>query len=134
MPCRRRSTTRSILQIKIPSGKRLSQSCSRHEARQIEWISIRYIQCVERQIAEKGARDREAIWLRPEREGIRVRVTRRGCRDEVGRERLGDGGEGIKGRAVTRHGSVDGGQAWEHVVQDFDDIRWGAGVGVDHDG
>ena len=116
MPCRRRSTTGSILQIKIPPGKRLSQSCRRHEGRQIEGISIRQIQGIERQVAEKGAWDREVIWLRPEREGVRVCVARRGFRDEVGREWLGDGVEGIEGRAIMRCGSVDGGQAWEYVV------------------
>ena len=122
------------MHIKIPPDKRLSQSCSHHEARQIEGISIRQVQGIERQVAEKGARDREVVWLRPEREDIRVRLTRRGFRDEVGRERLGDGVEGIEGRSVMRCGSVGGGQAWEYVVQDFDDISWGAGARVDHDG
>ena len=63
-----------------------------------------------------------------------MRVARRGCRDEVGCERLGDGGEGIEGRVITRCGSVDGSQAWEHVVQDFDNIGRGAGIWVNHDG
>lgn len=63
-----------------------------------------------------------------------MRVARRGCGDEIGRERLGGGREGVEGRAVARRGGVGGGQAREQVVQDFEDLGRGAGAGVDHDG
>lgn len=133
-PRRRRSATSSILQIEISPRKRLSQPCSRHQARQVERISVRQVRQMQRQVAEEGAGDREAVRLLPEREGVRMGLARRGSGDEVGRERRGGAAEGIEGRAVERRGGVEGGQAREHVVQHFDHVGRGAPVGVDHDG
>ena len=57
---------------------------------------------------EKGVRDREAVWLLPERDRVRVHVARRRCGDEIGRERFGVSDEWIESRSIARCGGVDG--------------------------
>ena len=61
-------------------------------------------------------------------------VARRRLGGEIGRERVDVGDEWIGSRSIARCGGVGGGQAWEYVVQDFKEIGWSAGGGINHNG
>ena len=70
----------------------------------------------------------------PERDRVRVHVARRRLGGEVGRKRFGVGDEWMGSLSIARFGGVDGGQAWEYVVQDFKDIGRSASGGINHYG
>ena len=97
------------MQIKITRSKRLSQPRSRHEICQIERVSICRIRCVERQVFEKRVRDREVVWLLPERDRVRVHVARRRLGGEIGCERFGVSDEWMRSPSMAHYGVVDGG-------------------------